>query len=70
MKKLCSPLVNYSLIRYIYLLALAAEYELYIDEMDSVFNFLQGDLEQELYMGFKQASNGLRNYIHVKKTSV
>lgn len=43
-----SPVVRYSSIRY--LISLAAEYNLDIHQMDAVSAFLQGDLEEEIYM--------------------
>lgn len=43
-----SPVVRYSSIRY--LISLAAEHNLDIDQMDAVSAFLQGDLEEEIYM--------------------
>lgn len=53
-----SPVVRYSSIRF--LMSLAAEYKLEIDQMDAVSAFLQGDLEEEIYMvqpeGFNNGS--------------
>lgn len=43
-----SPVVRYSSIRY--LMALAARYDLEIDQMDAVTTFLQRDLHEEVYM--------------------
>lgn len=43
-----SPVVRYSSIRY--LIAMAARYDLEIDQMDAVTAFLQGELKEEVYM--------------------
>lgn len=43
-----SPVVRYTSVRY--LIALAARYNLDIDQMDAITAFLQGDLENEIYM--------------------
>lgn len=43
-----APVVRYSSIRY--LLGLTAKYQLKIHQMDAVTAFLQGDIEEELYM--------------------
>lgn len=54
-----SPVVRFSSIRY--LIALAARYDLDIDQMDAVTAFLQGDLDENIYMnqpeGFMDGSN-------------
>lgn len=47
-----SPVVRHGSIRY--LIALAAKYNLDIDQMDAVTAFLQGDLEEEVYMAQPQ----------------
>lgn len=43
-----SPVIRYTSLRY--LLALATKYDLDIDQMDAVSAFLQGDVEEEIYM--------------------
>lgn len=43
-----SPVVRYSSIRF--LIAIAAKYDLDIDQMDAVTAFLQGELKEEVYM--------------------
>lgn len=43
-----SPVVRYTSVRY--LIALAARYDLEIEQMDAITAFLQGDLENEIYM--------------------
>ena len=43
-----SPVVRHSSLRYLF--ALAAKYHLQIDQMDAITAFLQGDLEEEIYM--------------------
>lgn len=43
-----SPVVRYNSIRF--LLAMAAKYDLEIDQMDAVSAFLQGDLTEKIYM--------------------
>lgn len=54
-----SPVIRYGSIRY--LVALAARYELYIDQMDAVTAFLQGDLNEDIYVeqpeGFDDGSS-------------
>nr|AAO52668.1 putative gag-pol polyprotein [Aster yellows phytoplasma] len=50
-----SPVVRYSSVRY--LLALAAEKDLQIDQMDAVSAFLQGDLTEEIYMNQPEGSH-------------
>lgn len=53
-----SPVVRYTSIRY--LLALAAEFDLDIDQLDAVTAFLQGDLTEKIFMiqpeGFSQSN--------------
>lgn len=43
-----SPVVRYTTIRYLF--ALAAKYDLQIDQMDAVSAFLQGEIDKEIYM--------------------
>lgn len=43
-----SPVIRYTSLRY--LLALATKYDLDMDQMDAVSAFLQGDVEEEIYM--------------------
>lgn len=43
-----SPVVRYSSVRF--LMAMAAKYDLDIQQMDAVTAFLQGDVEEEIYM--------------------
>lgn len=43
-----SPVVRYTTVRYLF--ALAAKYELQIDQMDAVSAFLQGEIDKEIYM--------------------
>lgn len=43
-----TPVVRHSSLRYLF--ALAAKHNLYVDQMDAVTAFLQGDLEEEIYM--------------------
>ena len=43
-----SPVVKYSSVRC--LLALAAQRELEIDQMDAISAFLQGDIDEEIYI--------------------
>lgn len=47
-KETFSPVVRYSSIRF--LMALAVKYELNIEQMDAVTAFLQGDVEETIYM--------------------
>lgn len=51
-----SPVIRYSSLRYLF--SLAVKYDLNIDQMDAVSAFLQGDIEEEIYMcqppNFKQ----------------
>lgn len=43
-----APVVRYASIRF--LIALAVEYELQIDQMDAITAFLQGDIEEEIFI--------------------
>lgn len=57
-KETFSPVVRYSSIRF--LISLAAKYDLDIDQMDAVTAFLQGDIDETIYMeqpeGFNDGS--------------
>ncbi|XP_046977607.1 uncharacterized protein LOC124543428 [Vanessa cardui] len=56
-----SPVVRLTSLRY--LLALAAKYDLDICQMDAVSAFLQGDVEEEIYMKQPPLDNGIRSLI-------
>ena len=43
-----SPVVRHSSLRYLFVLA--ARHNLMVDQMDVITAFLQGDLDQEIYM--------------------
>ncbi|KXJ71784.1 hypothetical protein RP20_CCG019713 [Aedes albopictus] len=43
-----SPVVRHSSLRYLF--AMAAKYNLQVDQMDAITAFLQGDIEEEIYM--------------------
>lgn len=62
-----SPVVRYTSIRYLF--ALAAKHDLEINQMDAVTAFLQGNLDEDIYMfqpdGF---SNGTELVCHLKKS--
>ena len=65
-----SPVVKHSSIRI--LLALVAQYELKLDQLDVKIDFLHGDLEDEIYMsqltGFK--TTGKKNMVCKLKKSL
>jgi len=61
-----SPVVRYNTIRV--LLSLAAKEDLDIDQMDAVTAFLQGDLEEEIYMLQPEGFRNSNKVCHLKKS--
>lgn len=49
-----SPVIRYETVRF--LIAMAAKFDLQIDQMDAVTAFLQGDLEEEIYIKHPEAT--------------
>lgn len=60
-----SPVVKFSSIRY--LMALAAKHDLDIDQMDAVTAFLQGDLNEDIYMVQPRGFSENKKVCHLNK---
>lgn len=63
-----SPVVRYASIRY--LISLAAQYELQIYQMDAITAFLQGDLQEEIYMDQPDRFNDGSGKVCILKKSI